>query len=186
MSLTYTYTQGSAVLFQVSGGAMRDRNMAYIMGTEVERRFDRIWIGAGVQHFISYYGAMPTQGSVTANLLPLAPGTKPRSLFTAATLRVGGFVSRRTELELSGSVSQSTANFVQHDVQALIGRVRMTYWVTDRLGLTGTADSFGEDRHDASTPKFVRNRYFAGMQFHVSPPPRRPNHIGRDAKKGEN
>ncbi len=180
LSLTYSYTRGTEFLFEITGGAMRDRNMSYIFGTQIERRFNVFWIGADFEHFLSHYGTMPASAGFPAAALSLTAGAGARSAFNAVTFRAGGNITRALEFQLSGSLSQSNANFVEHDVQARIARARLTYWLTDRLGLSATGDTFVEDRHDPDTTAFSRTRYYAGIQIHISPPPRRAERLPRE------
>ena len=169
MSATYTYAKGRGLLFELSGGLMRDHNMTYLLGMQVEQRFDRLWMAGGYQRFLSFFGTMPFQGGQPVGSIPLPNGVRAQSLFSALTGRVGGKISRRTELETSVSFSKSTANFVSHDVKSAIGRFRINYWLTNRLGLFANADTFFESENEVASTQFNRHRYFGGLQYRISP-----------------
>jgi hypothetical protein len=169
VSATYTYAKDPGLLFEMSGGVMRDREMSYLMSLQVERRFDRLWIAGGFQRFLSIFGTLPFQGAAPAGSVTLPNGVQGRSLFSALTGRVGGKINRRTQLEMSVSLSKSTANFVAHDLNSAIARGRITYSLTDRVGIFADVDSFYENASDTATTQYSRQRYFGGVQVRFSP-----------------
>jgi len=166
------------LLFELSGGVMRDRDMTYLLGMQVERRFDRLWMAAGFQRFLSFFGTMSFQGAPPSAMITLPNGVRAQSLFTAVTGRVGGRINRRTELEMSISLSKSTANFVAHDVKSAIGRSRINYWLTKKVGLFGDVDTFFENQGDIASAQLNRHRYFGGLQIRLSPEPARAKASG--------
>jgi hypothetical protein len=169
VSATYTYAKDPGLLIEMSGGVMRDREMSYLMSLQVERRFDRLWVAGGFQRFLSFFGTLPFQGTGQAGIVPLPNGVQGRSVFSALTGRVGGKINRRTQLEMSVSLSKSTANFVAHDLNSAIARGRISYWLTERLSLFADVDSFYENVADVSTTQYDRQRYFGGVQVRFSP-----------------
>ena len=171
ISGTYTFTKGPGLLIEFTGGVMRDRDMSYLMGMQVERRFDRLWFAGGYQRFLSFFGTLPFQGAPQSGITPLPNGVRARSLFSAVSGRVGGRITRKTELEMSVSLSNSTANFVAQDIKSVIGRARINYWLTNRMGLFADADTFYEREKDDAAAQFDRHRYFGGLQIRFSPPP---------------
>jgi hypothetical protein len=170
LSATYTFMKGPGLLIEVSGGAMHDRDMSYLMGVQVERRVDRLWVAGGYQRFLSYYGTMPFQGSQPKGSIPLPNGVMASSVFSAWTGRVGGKLNRRTDLEISFSLAQSAANFVAHDIQSAIGRARINYWLNERLTLFADIESFHENGTNVDALLFSRQRYFGGLLVRISTP----------------
>jgi hypothetical protein len=174
---TYTYQTGPGLIFEVSGGAMTDRDVSYLMGGQIEKTSDRLWMSLGFHHFLSLYGHMPVRGVETTFGSLQPPGTRARSDYSAVTATIDGKITRNTELGISASVSRSTANFVEHHIRSLVGSARINHWLTDRFGLFATVDSVAEDRVQPGTRAFNRQRYFAGIQIRMSPP--------RSARKSE-
>jgi hypothetical protein len=172
VALTYGLERAGLV-FEATGGVIADRDASYIFGTQIEKRLSRFWVAVGAHHYLSYYGPTPVAGFPTgASTVPLAAGTRARSTFTAGMFTIGVKPARRTELELSAVASESKANFVVHHTRSLIGRARVSHWFTDRIGIFAMADSFSEDRNEIGSRDFDRQRYFGGLQFRLSQPPR--------------
>jgi hypothetical protein len=169
LSATYTFTQGPGLLIEVSGGAMHDRDMSYLLGVQVERRVNRLWFAGGFQRFLSYYGTMPFQGSQPVGSIALPNGVAATSVFSAFTGRVGGKLNRRTDLEMSLSVSKSTANFVAHDLQSTIGRARINYWLSNKMSLFADFESFHESGTQVEVMHFGRQLFFGGLLLRLSP-----------------
>lgn len=167
---TYTYQRGRGLLFELSGGVMTDYAASYLMGAQMEKTSNRLWMSLGFQHFLSYYGPIPLTGIAATSLLGLPPGTRAQSRFSVATFIVNTKITRRTELEVSTSVSRSTANFVEHHVRSLVGSARINHWLTDKFGLFVSADSVSEDRVQTGASAFNRQRYLGGFQIRMSPP----------------
>ena len=158
---------------------MHDRDMSYLAGLQVERRVDRLWFAGGFQRFLSYYGTMPFQGSQPPGSIALPNGVSANSVFSAWTGRVGGKLNRRTDLDISFSLSKSTANFVVHDVQSTIGRARINYWLTDKLSLFADFESFHESGIEVEVMHFSRQRYFGGLLVRLSSAPDSAQRAGK-------
>jgi hypothetical protein len=176
---TYTYRFNPGLRFEVSGGAMTDRDMSYLMGGLLEKTSDRLWMSVGFHHFLSHYRRIPVplaKTVVRAGALldgieaEPPPDTRGRSAYTGATVTVDGKLTRNTEAGISASISRSTANFVEHRVTSLVGSARITHWLTERVGILASVDSVAEDRVQAGTTAFNRQRYLAGIQIRMSPP----------------
>jgi hypothetical protein len=171
LSATYTFTQGPGLLIEVSGGAMHDRDMSYLLGVQVERRVNRLWFAGGFQRFLSYYGTMPFQGSQPVGSIALPNGVAASSVFSAYTGRVGGKLNRRTDLEMSLSVSTSNANFVAHDLQSTIGRARINYWLSNKMSLFADFETFHESGTQVELMHFSRQIFFGGLMVRLSSTP---------------
>jgi hypothetical protein len=173
---TYTYSKNSGLLIEVSGGAMRDREMSYLLGVQVQQSFDRLWFGGQYQRFLSFFDLQPFQETPLAANISVPDGKRPNSVFSDLTGRVGGKINRRTQLEVSFSLSNGTANFVTYDLKSAIGRARVSYELTDRVSLFGDVESFYENIRDLGTTRFSRQRYVGGIQMrfsHAAVPARR-------------
>jgi hypothetical protein len=179
LSATYTFAYGPGLLIEASGGAMHDRDMSYLLGLQVERRIDRVWIAGGFQRFLSYYGTMPFQGSQPLGSIVLANGVTANSVFSAWTGRAGGKLNRRTDLDLSFSLSNSTANFVVHDVRSTIGRARINYYLSNKLSLFADFESFHESGQEVEAMHFSRQRVFGGLLVRLSSAPDTAQRAGK-------
>jgi len=168
-SASYTFLVNPGLFIEMSGGAMRDREMSYLMSMQVERRLDRVWFAGGFQRFLSYFGTLPFQGSAPPpGIISLPNGIRGRSVFSDVTGRVGGKINRRTQLEMSLSLSRSAANFVTHDLETAIARARISYWINDRVTIFADADSFYENVSYVAASRTIRQRFFGGLQVRFS------------------
>jgi len=168
-AVTYTFQRSRGLQFELTGGVMAEHDVSYLLGAQIEKASDRIYMSVGFQHFLSYYGPVPVAGiPTTTSLRP--PGTSARSAVSTAMITVSTRITRRTELALSASVSNSTANFVEHHVRSLVSSARINHWLTDRFGIFATMDSVAEDRKQPGATAFNRQRYFGGIQIRMSPP----------------
>jgi len=158
---------------------MHDRDMSYLLGVQVERRVDRVWIAGGFQRFLSYYGPMPFQGSQPLGSIALPEGVTSRSVFSAWTGRVGGKLNRRTDMEMSMSLTKSTANFVVHDLQSTIGRARINYWLSNKLSLFADFESFHESGTQVEVMHYGRQLFFGGLLVRLSSTPGTPQIAGK-------
>lgn len=165
---TYTFHKGPGLIFEVTGGAMTDRDVSYLTGVQIEKSSDRLWISFGIHHFISLYGRMPVRGIATTFGSLQPEGTRARSDYTGGILTIDGRITRNTEIGMGASFSSSTANFVQHNIRSLVGNARINHWLTDRLSLFATVDTVVEGRDQSGMSAFNRQRYFGGVQIQMS------------------
>jgi hypothetical protein len=171
LGTTYSFSRNPGWLIEVSGGAMRDREMSYLLGVQFERRLDRIWFGGQYQRFLSFFEVTPFQGTpLEANIL-IPDGVRSRSVFSDLTARVGGKIDRKTQVEVSLSLSNGTANYVVYDLKSAIGRARISHEFTDRLTVFADVESFNENLRDVGTTRFSRQRYVGGIQVRFSQAP---------------
>ncbi len=170
-SLTYTYTQGPKLLFEITGGTMYDGDNSYLAGVKIERRFGGVWFAADAQRFLSFYSSLPPQRGqpVIPGVQPVIGTTHGRSVFSAATARIGGSLSRRADIEFSTTFSRSTANFADHHVSSVIGRAYFNFWLTNRMGVFVSGDTLLEDRGQTAVSNFDRQQILGGLQFRLSP-----------------
>jgi hypothetical protein len=177
---TYSYQASRGLLFEVTGGAMADRDVSYLMGAQLQKSSDRLWMTLGFQHFLSIYRNIPALPVPTPTLRagflldgnpsPQPPDTRGQSEYSAVTTSVDGKLGRNTELGIAASVSRSTANFVAHRVNSLVGSARITHWLSERFSIFASVDSIAEDRLQAGTMAFNRQRYLAGIQIRMAQP----------------
>jgi hypothetical protein len=164
----YTYSNNSGFLIEVSGGAMRDRELSYLLGVQVQQSFERVWFGGQYQRFLSFFEVQPFQETPLAAYISVSDGMRPNSVFSDLTGRVGGRINRKTQLETSFSLSSGTANFVVYDLKSAIARARVSYELSDRLSLFADAESFYENIRDVGSTRFSRQRYVGGILVRFS------------------
>src|SRR5262249_24487480 len=156
LGVTYSFSKNPGLLIEVSGGAMRDREMTYMLGAQVERRLDRVWFGGQYQRFLSFFELAPYQGTPLEPNFFVPDGVRANSVFSDLTARVGGKIDRKTKLEVSVSVSNGTANYVVYDLKSAIGRARISHEFTEKWSAFADVESFYEDLRNVGTTRFSR------------------------------
>jgi len=165
---TYTFHQGPGLIFEVSGGAMTDRDVSYLTGARIEKSSDRLWMSFGVHHFVSLYGRIPVRGIATTFGSLQPEDARARSDYSGAIVTIDGRITRNTEIGVGASLSRSTANFVQHNIRSVVGNARINHWLTDRLSVFATVDTIAEGGDQSGMSAFNRQRYFGGVQIQMS------------------
>jgi len=84
------------------------------------------------------------------------------------TGRVGGRINRKTQLELSVSLNNGTANYVEYDLKSAIARARISYAYTTRVSLFADVETFYENVIEVGTTRFSRQRFVGGIQVRFS------------------
>ena len=165
---TYSYSKNSGLFIEVSGGAMRDREMSYSLGVQVQQNFDRLWFGGQYQRFLSFFELQPFQETPLAASISVPDGVRPNSVFSDLTGRVGGKINRKLQLETSFSLSNGTANLVVYDLKHDRSR-------QDQLRVHGQDELLCRcgivlrKYQGSESTRFSRQRYVGGIQVRFSP-----------------
>ncbi len=176
----YMYTVNPGLIFRVAGGAVRGRELAYTAGGAVEKQLGGLWMMAGYQRYLSFFGGLAPSGGTAGGTVPFANGLLPDSLFQAVSLRVRGKVTKRAGLEFNGQ--RGRASFGDRSVKSLIAQSRLDYKLSERLIVFARAEYYGQNVSQFSESPLLRRRYFGGLEIVLSRPPEREDAPGRRGK----
>jgi len=98
------------------------------------------------------------------------------------SLRGWGQLTKRTSIEAAGQKALNGVNNEGIAVRSLIGRLRITYRLSDRYAFFTELDHFGQNFNQFSGNRLDENRFFAGIQITLSRPPERENVRGKHGK----
>jgi len=165
----YMYTVNPRLNFRLTGGVVRGREFAYTAGGAVEKYLGGLWIMAGYQRYLSFFGGFtPTRGTA-GETVPFANGLLPDSLFQAVSVRVRRKLTKRVGLEFSGQ--RGRTNLGDRGVRSLIAQSRLDYRLNERFILFARADYYGQNVSQFSESPLSRRRYFGGLEIVLSRPP---------------
>jgi hypothetical protein len=176
----YMYTVNPGLIYRVSGGVVRGREFAYTGGGAVEKQLGNLWIMAGYQRYLSFFGGLTPSGGPAGGTVPFANGLLANSLFQAVSLRVRGKLTNRVGVDFNGQ--RGRASFGDRGIRSLIAQSRLDYKVSERLIVFARAEYYGQNVSQFSESPLSRRRYFGGLEIVLSRPPQREEARSRRVK----
>jgi hypothetical protein len=165
----YMYTVNPGLNFRAAGGVIRGSAFAYTGGGAVEKQLGGLWLMAGYQRYLSFFGGFAPIAGPSGGAAPFANGTQPNSLFQAASLRLRGQLTRRAGLALNGQ--RGSGSIGNRSVRTLIAQSRVDYKLSERLSVFASAEYYGQNVGQFSETPLSRRRYFGGLEIVLSRPP---------------
>lgn len=165
----YTHTVNRDLIIRLVGGVVRGREVAYTMGAAVEKQLGNLWIIAGYQRYLSFFGGLAPSGGVIGGAPTFANGLSPDALFQAVSLQVRGKLTRRMGLEFKGQRGRETIG--NRGVRSLIAQSRLDYELNERFTLFARAEYYGQNLNRFLASPLSRRRYFGGLEITLSRPP---------------
>ena len=165
----YMYTVNPGLIFRVTGGVVRGRELAYTAGGAVEKQLAGVLLIAGYQRYLSFFGDLASTSGTASETVPFANGLMPNSLFQAVSVRARGSLTKRVGLEFKGERGTSTLG--NRGVRSLILQSRLDYRLNERFVLFVRAEYYGQNISQFSESPLSRRRYFGGLEIALSRPP---------------
>lgn len=169
VSAGYAYTVNSGLIFRAAGGVIRGPQLSYTAGGVVEKQMGGIWVMAGYQRYLSFFGGFTPSAGVAAGSPAFANGLLPDSLFQAVTLRVRGQLTRRMGVELNGQ--RGRVSIGDRGVRSLVAQSRLDYKLNERFTVFARAEYYGQNLSQFVESPLSRRRYFGGLEITLSRPP---------------
>jgi hypothetical protein len=165
----YMYTVNPGLLLRAAGGVVRGPALAYTAGGAVEKQWGGMWMMAGFQRYLSFFGGFAPGVGPASGADPFAGGLQPNSVFEAASLRIRGKLTKRLGLDFKGQVGR--ASVANRGVRSLIGQARVDYKLNGRLTVFARADYYGQNISEFSSSPLSRSRCAGGLEITLSRPP---------------
>ena len=181
IGVTWTDEINRALLLRASGGFVESAQPAATGTIEVEKAFGGLWTAAAFQRYVGFVGSLTPVGG-TVEQVPFANALTPSAVYEVVSLRAWGQLSRHTSIEAAGQKALNGVNIDGIAVRSLIGRLRVTYQLNDRLAFFGELDHYGQNFNQFSGLPLSENRFFVGTQITLSRPPERENLRMRNGK----
>jgi len=165
----YLYTVNPGLLLRAAGGVIRGPEFAYTAGGAVEKQWGGVWIMAGFQRYLSFFGGFAPGVGAATGAVPFADGLMPNSVFEAATLRVRGNVTKRVGVDFNGQVGRASVG--DRGVRSAIGQARVDYKLNGRLTMFARVEYYGQNISEFSSFPLARTRCLGGLEITLSRPP---------------
>jgi hypothetical protein len=145
------------LLTSVSGGIVRlDNGLNYTLGGTVFKRFGYFWVGGGYTRSLAFQNSTLTR---------FASGLNGNGFYDVVTFRVSGQPTRKTAVLLDTTMSRGATSRLIDNNEALLGRVRLDYRLSDRNVLFTTWESFQQTRNTYVNAPLSRNRFMMGIEI---------------------
>jgi hypothetical protein len=165
----YLYTVNPGLLLRATGGVVRGPQFAYTAGGAVEKQWRGLWMMAGFQRYLSFFGGFEPGAAPSNGAIPFADGLLANSVFEAASLRIRGNVTKRVGLDFKGQAGR--ASIGDRGVKSAIGQARVDYKLNDRLTVFARAEYYGQNVSEFSSFPLSRSRCLGGLEITLSRPP---------------
>jgi len=165
LNLGYIYTVNPGLIFHVSGGVIRGQQSSFIGDATVEKRLGNLWLAAGYQRYLAFFGGFAPTGATPIGAIPFASGLQANDLYQVASFRARGKLTKRLGLEGSALRVLNQGNLQDRSIKSVIGQVRLDYNLNERLTLFTSAGFYGQNVNEFSQSPLSRRRYFGGLEI---------------------
>ena len=169
--LGYTFTVNPELLIRLSaGGVEGSAESAFNGSAAVEKKFGGVWVAAGYQRYLGFFGGFTPVGSVATGQPGFASGITPNSVYQVISLRASGQLTRRVSLQAEGQKALTGVDAAGQGIRSLILQGHIRYKVNDRLALFAQLDHYAQNINPFFDQSLSRNRYFGGIEITLSRP----------------
>lgn len=179
LTLGYLYTVSPDLRLRFSGGLVHGSQTAFTGSAAVEKRFGGMWLAAGYQRYLSFFGGLAPVGATPVGGIPFAQGLTPDSIYQVASLRAWGKLTRRVGMEVSAQRALSGVDQQDRGIKSMIGQLRLDYRLNERMVWFTRLEYYGQNINEFSQSALSRKRFFGGIEFALSHPPERADLPGR-------
>jgi len=169
-NLGYIYTVDPGLILRFSGGAIRGEQFSFIGAAAVEKRLRGLWVSAGFERYLSFFGGLAPIGVAPAGAIPFANGLAPQDLYQVASFRAWGKLTKRLGLEGSALRALNGVNPKNQAIKSWIGQFRLNYKLNGRLTLFTQVALYSQNVNDFSQLPLSRRRYFGGLEIALTRP----------------
>jgi hypothetical protein len=166
---TYIYTVNPGLIFRFSGGVLRGQQSSFTGGGAVEKRFRSLWVAAGFQRYLSFFGGLAPTGAAAGGI-PFANGLEPSNIYQVASLRAWGKLTKRLGLEGGALRALNGVSPQDRAIKSAVGQVRLDYKLNERITLFTRLEFYGQNTNEFSQLPLSRRRYFGGLEIALSHP----------------
>ena len=145
------------LLTSFSGGIVRlDSGLNYTAGGTIYKRFGYFWVGGGYTRSLAFQNSTGTR---------VASGLNGNGFYDVVQIRVTGQPTRKTAVLFDTTMSRGATSRLIDSNEALLGRVRLDYRVSDRNVLFTSWESFQQTRNTYVNAPLSRNRFMMGIEI---------------------
>jgi hypothetical protein len=170
LSLSYVWTVNPDLIFQFSGGGIRDPRYAYTAAAAVQKRLGGIWVKAGYERYLSFLGGTTRFGAAVPATPTFLEGPVPNALYQTFSARIYGNLTPRLGLDFRGLRGQNNTLVEGLALRSTSGRFRIHYRLTERLIAFVSCELYRQNANDFLQLPLSRQRYFGGLDIVLSKP----------------
>jgi hypothetical protein len=128
-------------------------------------------VAGGYQRYLGFFEGLPVSGESVPGTAGFANGVAPVSVYQVVSLRATGQLTRRLKLTALGEKSVAGADNNGLPNRSLIGKLRLSYKMNERLSVFAQAEHYGQNENLFFNTPLNRNRFFAGIEITIARPP---------------
>ena len=171
----YTYEINPALIVRLAGGAVKSNSTSFIGAADVEKRLGGLWMAAGYQRYLSFFGGLASLSNAPPSATSFADGLTPNSIYQVFSVRAWGQLSKRLGVEGSAQRAINAADPRLPSVRSVIGQLHLSYKLTDRVSAFIRLEHYGQSANSLLGVPLERNRFFGGLEIALSRPPEPDN-----------
>lgn len=172
LNLRYSYEVSPDLILRASIGGVVYGGPSTTGAAGVDKRIGRMWISAGYQRYLGFYGDINPITSVPAGmLLPVQASLTPDTVYQVGSVRIWGNLTKRVGLQLNAQRALNGVDPYDRAAKSAVGQGRLDYKLTDRLVIFGRAEYYGQNTSQIFPERISRNRYFGGLEINLSSSP---------------
>jgi len=164
----YIYTLNPGLIFRFSGGMIRGQQSSFTGGGAVEKRLTGLWVSAGFERYLSFFGSLAPTGAAPAGAIPFSNGLEAGNIYEVASLRAWGKLTKRMGLEGSLLRGLDGVSAQNRPTKSVVGQFRLDYKLSERLTIFTRVEFYGQNINDFSQLPLSRRRYFGGLEIALS------------------
>lgn len=169
--LGYAYQINPTLLLRLTGGGIEGSESAFNGAAVVEKQLGGVWVAGGYQRYLGFFEGLPVSGESVPGTAGFANGVAPVSVYQVVSLRASGQLTRRLKLTALGEKSVAGADNNGLPNRSLIGKLRLSYKMNERLSVFAQAEHYGQNENLFFNTPLNRNRFFAGIEITITRPP---------------
>jgi hypothetical protein len=155
--ISYQKTFGRTAIADFSAGAIQgETGNSYLWSASADRRFGDIVVGGGFARTLVF---------LSGGRQFLAAGLQGADIYETATVRVRGKLSPRTTILFNVTASRDESELVVKRSKSLMGRLRLSYQLTDRTAMFTNVETYRQNKNDFVNSPLIRNRLFFGLEY---------------------
>jgi hypothetical protein len=160
-ALSYQRMFGRTAIAEFTGGAVQGEiGSSFIWGLSADKRFGDLVLGGGYSRSVLF---------VAGGRQFLAPGLQSNDVYDTATVRLRGKLSQHVRILFNVTGSQDHSAVIVKRSKSLMGRLRLTYQLTDHTAVFTNLETYRQNKNDLINSPLARNRIFFGLEYSFDP-----------------
>jgi hypothetical protein len=166
----YSFEINPGLIVHFAGGMVKGNQSSFIGAAGVEKRIKGMWLAAGYQRYLSFFGGNPALSTAAAGAVGFADGLTPNSVYQVVSMRAWGQVSSRIGLEGGAQRALNGTDPAFGAIRAVVIQTKVSYKLSERIAWFVRLEHYGQTANAFFDTPLSRNRYFTGLEIALSRP----------------